>query len=287
MKLDHAYKYDLSLEEDGSRTFLVWILASLFYIASLALIGFLSAQNMLDDWQHYSENQLTIEIPYSQEAESKITEIEATLSTLSEVKSARHVPIEETTALIRPILGEHIENLALPLLIDVTLQPNRSSDGLKELLHPYDLGANIQHHTTWSQDMISLGQTLYVSMLILLAISLLITAFTLIWAITSRIHIHKDEIDILSIVGANDEYIAAQLQHFALKHSVIGCGIGFILALISYIVTDIYLLPDVNILGFGLLQTIIWMTLPMGAYIVISILSAHLTLKYTLITSGH
>lgn len=285
------YKYDLSLEHDGSNRFIVWIIACLVFVATLSMFSALASKQMLADWQTYAGNHATIEIPFSESAEDTALEAAEALMPLRAVINAEIIPTEETTALVMDSLGQDTQNdlntatLPLPVLIDVTFAEDIDPSDfelIREKLAALNAGANLHLHDDWAGDVLSYGEMLYFGAVILLLLMTAMTVLTLIWVLVSRVNIHHDEIEILNTVGADDGYIARQFQHFALSRTLIGAVAGIVSAAIAMGIIDWQLdisdiLPD-----FSIVEIIGWLIMPLGLCLFIAYLTARITLQRTL-----
>ncbi|MGM0421837.1 MAG: cell division protein FtsX [Pseudomonadota bacterium] len=285
------YKYDLSLEHDGTNRFMVWIIACLIYIAALALMAALASKAMVDSWQSYATTHVTLEIPYNEDNDDQALLMAEAVTPLAAVEKVEIIPRSETAAMVAESLGQDRSGdapeaalLPLPMLIDVTL--SNASDTAFQALEDKALEINdqarLQRHEDWARDIVEYGETLYTAALVLLLLMGSMTVLTLIWTLTSRINVHQDEIDILAVVGANDAYIARQFQHFALTRTLTGCLIGLALALLTLVIVR-YKLPGAAAgLPFSLIEMIGWLSLPLIACLLIAWLTSHITLARNL-----
>lgn len=285
------YKYDLSLEHDGSNRFIIWIIACLVFVATLSMFSALASRQMINDWQTYAGNHATVEIPFSESAEEKALQAAEALTPLRAVEKVEIIPVEETSALVLDTLGDNAAEqmntatLPLPVLIDITFTDDTDQSDfalIREKLKTVDEKAGLHLHEDWAGDVLSYGEMLYFGAIILLLLMTAMTVLTLIWVLMSRVNIHHDEIEILNIVGADDGYIARQFQHFALSRTLIGCLAGVLAAAIAMGIIDWKLgisdvLPD-----FTLGQIFGWLVLPVGLCLFIAYITSRITLTRTL-----
>jgi cell division transport system permease protein len=278
------YKYDLSLENDGSSHFLTWIIACLFYVAALSLIASQSSKVMINTWQNFAENQITIEIPQEEMGEIDPDTVLNALKKIPAVNDVDIITSDETVQLIKPILGIEAESLPLPTLVNITLEQtsNTAIASVKTGIRNLGIDGTIQFHEKWAGDILSFGRTLHFGAQTLLILMIIMAVLTIVWALSSRVSVHRDEIEILTTIGADDSYIASQLQHFALMRTIFGCAIGFVLAIATVLLLQHYVLEDANLMPLGLFETVAWLFAPMLICIVIALFSAHVTLARTL-----
>lgn len=280
------YKYDLSLEHDGTNLFMVWIMACFVFIASLSLIAALASKSMIDSWQSYATNHVTLEIPYSEDGEERALQMAEALAPLSVVNKVEIIPRAETAKLVAESLGQGQSDeipdaalLPLPMLIDVSMAnaSDAAMDTLRETVLDINDQAKIQRHEDWARDILDYGEALYAAALLLLILMAGMTVLTLIWTLTSRISVHHDEIEVLTIIGADDQYIARQFQHFALTRTLTGCLIGVGLAFVTLLGVR-FKLPGTGALPLGILDLILWLCLPVLTCLVIAWLTCRITL---------
>ena len=285
------YKYDLSLEQDGSNRFIIWIIACFVFVASLSMYAAMAADAMVQDWQNYAVNQATIEIPYNEESEAQGLAVAEKLAPLNIIDSVEIIPPEETSAMVREAISTAdaenetaMNNLPLPLLITTTFNSNMNEQDYQDLLKILaEMGEDIQihRHEQWASGILEYGRMLKGGAIMLLILMGAMTALTLMWTLISRVNVHHDEIVILNTIGADDSYISRQFQHFALNGTLKGCLAGLLAALLMLVFVNFKLDLTENIRGFSWAQIIAWSGLPLAGCLLICWLTARITLYRT------
>ena len=285
------YKYDLSLEHDGSSRFIIWIMACFIFIATLSMYASMAADSMVNDWQAYAVNQATIEIPYSENSEEEGLQLAEQLAPLKITDSVEIIPPEETSALVRDAIStpdnaddDALVNLPLPLLVNIVFNDRMSEEdfqNLSNIVTGINEDIQIHRHEEWASDILDYGQVLKGGALLLLILMIAMTVLTLIWTLVSRVNVHHDEIVILNTIGADDVYISRQFQHFALGGTLKGCLIGLITALIVLVAVNFKLDLTTNIPGFSWTNILAWSGVPLIGCLLISWLTARITLYRT------
>jgi cell division transport system permease protein len=150
------------------------------------------------------------------------------------VRSAEPIAESRLIALLEPWLGPDVGSgdVPLPRLIDVAIDPGGGPDmaALNKNLSAVVAGAAIDDHRVWLERLISLlraAQTLAVSILALLSAA---TIGTVVFTTRTGLAIHRDVIEVLHLIGAQDSYIAGQFANRALMLALRGGLIGFGLA---------------------------------------------------------
>ena len=172
------YKYDLSLEHDGSNRFMVWIMACFVFVATLAMFSAMAADKMVTDWQSYAVNQATLEIPYGPDNENIGLTLAERLAPLNVIDSVEIIPPEETTALVQSAIGTSaddetvdLSNLPLPLLLTVSFNEDMSDQDFKVLsglIREVEPEVRIHRHERWASDILDYGKVLRGGALLLL-----------------------------------------------------------------------------------------------------------------------
>lgn len=234
---------DLPLEKDASRRFLPWLVALNVYLACLALAGLMVIGGAAGRWDKGLSGTLTVQIPPAMgddpaetagATEARIARAVEILRQTPGIATARPLDRKEMAALMEPWLGsgDLIGELPLPALIDVRLKEDRgvNVEGLQSVLSAAVPGATIDDHKKWLDRLSLLAQSVKA---IAAAIVLLVGAAaiaTVIFITRTGLSLHHEVIELLHVMGAQDEYVARQFQSQALALCLKGGLIGFALA---------------------------------------------------------
>jgi len=228
---------DLPLEKDPSSRFLPWLIAFMVYLATLAVAGGMVLEGLVTKWQAGVTRTLTVQIPPMAEEQKTQEALSAALNQLNRTHGIAHakaVPFSEVMKLLEPWLGasEIVENLPLPILIDVELLAGmeinleRIGDGLRKIAP----GATIDDHGVWLERLIRLTKSIQVLAAAIIGLIGLATVGTLVFTTRAGLAVHAHVIEVLHLIGAKDSYIATQFAGHALSMGLKGGVIGVVLA---------------------------------------------------------
>jgi cell division transport system permease protein len=238
---------DLALARDPSTRFLPGLLAVLVYLAALAAVGGLTAQGFVSDWDRRLAGSLTIQIPptlNTGDDASRAASAERRDAVLRLLKvtpgiaDARPIPEANSAALLEPWLGpELVRTLPLPLLVDVRLAQSQPLDreSLAERLENAAPGTTLDDHARWLADAQALARSVAVTGLVVIALVSMAAVLAVVFAVRTGLGVHRNEIEVLHLIGAPDRFIARQFQRHTGRLAAVGGVIGSILAIITVI----------------------------------------------------
>lgn len=233
---------DLALARDPSTRFLPGLLAVLVYLAVLAAVGGLTAHGFVENWDRRLAGTLTVQIPpvVGPEAEaSRETSAERRdavlrlLRVTPGIADARPLPEAETAALLEPWLGpELVGALPMPTLVDVRLAPGQplDRDALAERLENAAPGTALDDHARWLADARALGRSIAATGLVVIVLVSLAAVLAVVFAVRTGLGVHRNEIEILHLIGAPDRFIAGQFQRHTGRLAMAGAMAGAVLA---------------------------------------------------------
>lgn len=276
---------DLPLERDGSTRFLPWLVGFMVYLAALALTAGIAMQKLVLRWDQGLAGRLTVQLPppdsaspgaEGREVEARLAEVITLLQNTPGVTDAEALDRDEIAALLEPWLGDgvHDQDLPLPTLISVTLDPEAAPDlgALSARLTRVVPGAVIDDHQRWLGNLLDFAHTIE-TLAILIVIAVGGTAvITVVFVTRAGLSIHRRVIDLLHLIGAQDSYIARQFQGHALRLGLQGGSIGLVLALATILLighlverSQAALLPD---LSLSLAEWLLLALLPLATALV-------------------
>ncbi|HBR68392.1 MAG TPA: permease [Rhodospirillaceae bacterium] len=297
---DGKRQYDLPLNRDEGSGFLILLIALMTFLAVLALSASFVLRTMGDRWSSGLENKLTIEVPAesanethdgivisNENVKSLTQEIAEKIRHHPAVKSADILSDSEIQDLISPWLGEDVSLIDVPMpgLISVQLQVTtpETLHALEKAARDISPTARLDTHETWLNDLLRFtGAMQFAALIITLIIGA--TTFTAVaGAIRSRMAVHKDEVELLHLMGAKDDYITSQFQRHALTLTLQGCvvgvlGAGIVMVLIGLISGDTggALIPDFRL---GIVHMIALFLLPVAACGISALTARHTVLR--------
>jgi cell division transport system permease protein len=237
---------DLPLDRDPAGGFLPWIVGMMVYLAALALAGAVLAGGLVERWRSDLADAVTVQVfPAAEEdggAAAQAARVESAvrfLSVLPGIASAREVPQSEVLRLIEPWLGRGgiAEDLPLPALIAVELVPGVAVDlsAINLRLAEAVPGAVLEDHKPWLGDLSRLAQGIEILALVTVILVAFASVLTIVFVSRSALAQHQEVIQVLSLIGARDAYIAAQLQAYSFRLATLGAAFGVVLAVATVI----------------------------------------------------
>lgn len=239
---------DLPLKDDATSRFLPWLVALMVFLSAVALAGVFVLNGLIDRWDRDVSGTLTVQIApaggTTVDSENKTNDrVAAALTILSGtpgVVSARALDKQQLLRLLEPWLGQTdlLTDLPLPRLIDVTLDLDSKPD-LQELSRTLARGvpgASLDDHRVWLSRLISLSRTIEWLAIAIVALIGAVTSATVVYATRTGMAVHHDVIEVLHLIGAQNDYVARQFADRAftlgLKGGIVGLA-GAIPALIA------------------------------------------------------
>lgn len=230
-----ANKFDLPFHAKLGTEFLVFLSALMTVLCLLSVMTSLSLNRVAERWTGGLENSLTVEIPYSDKQSVLAHQVLSSLQDAEGIKSAKLMDKKEVGNLLTPWLGDltvGLDKLPMPMLLTVE---TRKADPkliarLKRMIEEISGDLRVDTHEKWLMDLLKFTSALkLLAFLIMLAIGL-VTTLTVAGAVRSRMAIHQGELELLHIMGADDNYITKQFQRYILLLSGKGILIGLIIS---------------------------------------------------------
>ena len=266
-----ARRFDIPFARDGSVRFLPWIIALMVYLAGLAFAGTLLLNAALGDWNRGLTGVMTVELPPATNAADGDAEVKLVIAVLQATKGvtdAKLLPRAAVAKLVEPWLGggAAVEQLALPRLIDVRIDPAHRPDfdDLRAKLAAAVPGALLDDARLRFDRLFDLGLSVELTALAIVVLIGLVAMLTTIFTTRAGLAVHQNVIEILHILGAHDSYIARQFARQALGLGLRGGLIGFALAIVTLAVlgraadTAAFLGPGLRLVPSIVLQPWQW-----------------------------
>lgn len=233
-------RYDLPLNKDMTARFFPKIIALMVYLGILCFVFTLFMIHSATSWEKEFTTHLSIDIPTLENSSSIALQSQVLdlLKTTPGVQHAAPVPQKEMATLFRSLLGEDIDIdlFSLPSIIDVSLNPQEKTDiqTLRAALKKISPQIHLTDQRTWQAQVANL---IHMSIFIAFAITILIVlaAFaTATFATKTSLLIHRQVIEVLSLIGATHAYIATQFQRHAFKQAFIASAVGSCFAFLTF-----------------------------------------------------
>lgn len=241
----------LPLSDDSSSRFLPWLIAFLVWLATIALAAVMILSSYSNQWRNDLTGTLTVQITAASNGEIARTEQRLNLAldilrNTPGIIAAEPVPLKHVFDLLSPWLDRDLItetlNLPIPRLIAVKLhsKENVDIDLLSAKLNKEIDNTQIDNHSVWLDKIITITKAIeIIALAVLVLIGLAVTS-TIVFATQTSLAIHRNTIDLLHVIGAEDAYVANQFQRHAFTLGLKGGIAGVLIA-------------TVNVLGLGIL----------------------------------
>lgn len=234
-------RQDLPLRNDIAARFVPKIVALMVYLGTLCLIFTLFLIHSTDSWKAQFTTHLSVEIPTFPGSSSSLhhASVIQLLNQTPGIQHATAVPQKEMINLFYTLLGKeaNLELFSFPIIIDVVLNKKEIVDISALETHLKNISPDIQlmDHRAWQAQVSNLIHT---SILIALMVTFLIlfaALATTTFATRTSLLIHRQVIEVLSLMGATPSYIAKQFQMNALKQGLMASVIGSSFAFLTFL----------------------------------------------------
>lgn len=223
--------WSVPLGGDATDRFLPWIIGLLVFIAAVALAVALALDGAIDRWRAAQGNVITVELPAGAGAEVGPA-VEA-LGALPGVAAVDPLEPDEARALLAPWLGAAAAaDLPVPHLIDVRLAGAgaATADAVRAVLAGVAPDARVEDAGQWLAPLARTARAVQAVGYGVLAMIGLASIATVVFTSTTGLAVHRDAIQLLHLIGAEDGFIAGQFQRQALIMGFLGGMVGLVLA---------------------------------------------------------
>lgn len=257
--------------------FMTVVISVLTFLAVLSFGIALSVSTGIIRWNNQWERYATIQVTN----QDNIKTIEKIFKTHADkIESVREITKSEMENLMKPWVSSGAKlDTYLPQMYEIKL---KKIEDMKFMKNEIISRARFLTHTAALQDTMNtgwkiVGITTFIFMLMLISIGVCVSYIS-----RNIAMLHKHELEILNQVGANDKFIANQMQMIVGKISLIACAIGFIISTpILLIILGIAHSARVGMLATLTLSGSDWLILFLLPIIIV-IFSVYITKKTTI-----
>ena len=256
-----ARRSDLLLDKDALSRFLPWLIAFMVFLAILAMAGMLVLNATASRWDQGIRGTLTIQVMPTEDPAKDDERLQVVLSVLAqmpEIDRYEMLTDDRLLNLLEPWLGPAagLRALPLPRLVDVELKTGAdlNAEVLSRQLAARVPGTSVDDHRIWLKRLVRLIQTVEGLATLVLAFIALATVGTVVFTTRTGLDIHREAMEVLHLIGAQDSYIAGQFASHAFALGLKGGVFGLLLAVptllgIGYLAQqmDSSLLPDITL----------------------------------------
>lgn len=225
--------------DPGARTLMLIAITAAFF-ASAAILVAATSTDLVKQWRWAFDGTVTVQIPPTGDPEAdtaRAASLATALTGMAQVDRARALGPREVARMVEPWLGSlEAEDTALPLprLIDVRLLASTETDLkiLERRIQTLVPEAVLDDHGRWVRGLGRLAFT--VETVAILVLGLVTTAVILAVGLSVRtaLALHRETVDILHMMGAEDGYIAGLFAGLAFRQALSGGLIGVTLTVI-------------------------------------------------------
>lgn len=239
------------LIEHGAVRLLPWVVGILFLLCSVMLVAGLLSMRLAGDWQSSLENTLTVQASNQQDTSKQLLDF---IRNNVDVRAAEQVSDKESAKLLTPWLGK-VEQITLPIMIEVTLQENSSLDYkvFEQQLKGIDPSVSVEGFNSWLNNVKNLTRSIRLIALVIAVI--IFCGLLLAIAVATKIHfaLNCRIVGILHMIGATDKYIAGQFQRSAVRLVIKSIVLAIVMFLILGLMAWLFA-PKVEYMNLQKLQ---------------------------------
>lgn len=226
---------DVPLSGDPASRFLPWTVGLLVFLATLAFAAGMFLSTAGETWRQNLSGTLTIQIPASDVAD-RAARLEAATELLRAtpgIVAVRQIPDAEIATLLEPWLGQQVLQLELPMpdLIDADVGPDADLDleALSTRLSRVAPGTVVDDHAVWLRRLTNFAAIAETVSFAVMVVILMSAVTTVIFTTRTGLAIHRDVVEVLHLIGAQDSYVARQFQSHTFGLAAVGAAAGFAL----------------------------------------------------------
>jgi cell division transport system permease protein len=258
-----SYVLPLHKKSGSLQLFILIILMTLLAVIISSI--HLSLFKTVDNWRSLIEYQASIEIPALQADGTTISDAQSiqnqkrVIDLLVNSAIAHNVSLmgqSEVAGLLKPWLGQDsqiLDSLEMPTIINfkVTSEDNASLEQLAARIQKIIPRARLQTHQNWLDKFLDIMRGVHSLGVLILIITLATTIFVISGAVRARMSIYKEELYLLHIMGATDQFILKQFVLYLSRISIPACFSGYLIAVLilsllslTLLKADIQFLPS-------------------------------------------
>jgi cell division transport system permease protein len=205
------------LPRDAGATSLDLVIGVMAFLAT-ALAGVLITNRMAQSWESGLSGRLTVQIlpQGAAPAEAEVAAALALLRSTPGVLSANMLSDAENLSLVEPWLGSDavIADLPFPRLLDVQLETGAELDvpALAQGLKRVAPNSVVDDHGRWVERLRAVANSVVFGALAVLLMIAIATAATVAFATRAGLAAHREIVELLHLMGAQDQFIARAFE---------------------------------------------------------------------------
>lgn len=232
-------RYDLPLHNDSGSGFLRLLLGLMALLTVMALAACFALNALEQRWVSGLKGQFTVEVPAAHK--NRADEIVALLKSHPAVENAAAMSDDDLHSMLAPWLGEKWQSndIPVPAIISVSLKEGGDPDlaVLQKRLDTVISGTRLDAHESWMDDVLRFTGALTFSAALLTIVIISTVVIAVIGGVRTRMEIHREELQLLHLMGATDTYIARQLMRHSFFLALQGALMGAVIAALMILLT--------------------------------------------------
>ncbi len=216
------------------------VVAIMSFLACLTVGGVTVVRDAASDWQNDISREITIQVRPIDGVDI-VRQIDKAIALTQEfpgIGTVRAISDDETKSLLEPWLGGGLDLKALPVprLILVELSNPAAVDlaALKAQLKTDVKGASLDDHSAWTRRLIAMANTMVFGGFIILVLVLTAMMLSVVFATRAAMAGNREIIQVLHLVGAEDNFVAREFQRHFLLLGLKGGAAGGVAAIIAF-----------------------------------------------------
>lgn len=258
---------DLPLEKSAGTAFLKGLTALMTTLGVLAAAGIILLSHVSYKLSSGVSHRATLEIPAEDKngamiSSSRMDALSKTaqgiLSSHPAVKSAEILSDEDISELVSPWLGDDmkLDGIPVPGIITIIFQEESDVDikKLESRLQSAVPNARLDTHENWLDGVLRFTSALQAAAVTIALLIGVTIAGAVAGAVTSKMALHRDELELLHLMGASDRYVTRQFEIYILwlsiRYTLAGCAMaGVLLAGLCWLADISMTYMDIALLG--------------------------------------
>jgi cell division transport system permease protein len=221
---------------DASSRYQPWIMGLAAFLATLSLAAVIAIDHTLDRWEEATPGIVTVQLQPGKDRsadERRALTIQNKLRALPDVAAADLLPPQQVTALLTPWLGENAEaeELPLPRVLHIRLRSSApdATENIRAAVTAEAPDALVDDHRIWRTRLVNYVSWLRGGMAAQLVLVLTVAGLTAVFLTLARMTIHREAVELLHQLGAEDRYIAASVVRRSALSASVSTILGFAL----------------------------------------------------------
>jgi len=218
---------------------LVVVIAILTFLAALSAGAALLAARASEQWRGAVANEMTIQVRPDprRNIEADLARAADIARAVPSVAAVRVVPRAESDKLLEPWLGAGLDLIELPVprLIVVRLNATVANDlvAFSQNLRREVPSASLDDHRLWVRRLSTMANTIILAGVAIVLLVLAAAGLAVAFATRGAMAGSRDSVEVLHLVGADDEFIAREFQNRFVTLGLRGGGAGGLAAVVA------------------------------------------------------